>query len=101
MKWIVTVVVLLAALFFYPQLNESANTSCAATETRFARAAFDPKEGASVLGALLASGVSNGALAREFAKSHYPNIPAAMGCAVVYYQMMTDPEMPKRAMEGL
>ncbi len=101
MKWLITFLVLLTALFFYPQLNESADASCAATEKRFARAAFDPKEGASVLGALLASGVSNGALAREFAKSRYPNIPAAVGCAVVYYQMMADPEMPKRAMEGL
>jgi len=39
-------------------------------------------------------------LASEFAKNRYPNIPATVGCVVVYYQMMVDPEMPKRAMEG-
>jgi diphthamide synthase (EF-2-diphthine--ammonia ligase) len=100
MKWLIILVVLLVAFFFYPQLNESASTSCAATEKRFARAAFDPKDGGSVLGALLVSGVSNGALASEFAKNRYPNIPATVGCVVVYYQMMVDPEMPKRAMEG-
>lgn len=98
MKWLIALVIILVAMFFYPQFNESASTTCAATEKRFARSAFEPKEGGSLLGALIVSGVSNGALASEFAKNEHPNLPATLGCVVVYYHMMIDPEMPKRAM---
>lgn len=98
MKWLIAIFVVLAGLFYYPQVNESASSACAATEKRFAWTAFAPKDGGALLGALLASGVSNGALAGTFVKSHYPNLPAAVGCAVVYYQMMADPDMAKRIM---
>jgi len=96
MKWLIAILLVLAGLFYYPQVNESASTACAATEKRFAWTAFEPKDGSAMLGALLASGVSNGALAGTFVKSHYPNLPVAVGCSVVYYQMMIDPEMAKR-----
>jgi hypothetical protein len=96
MKWIIALLLVLAGLFYYPQVNESASTACAATEKRFARSAFEPKDGGAILGALFASGVSNGVLAGTFVKSHYPNLPEAVGCSVVYYQMMTDPDMAKR-----
>jgi hypothetical protein len=100
MKWLIVLGLVFGGLFFYPQVNESASTACAATEKRFAQTAFDPKDGGAMLGALLASGVSNGALAGAFVKSHYPNLPAALGCAVVYYEMMADPEMSKRILAG-
>lgn len=99
MKWLIALVLILGALFFYPQFNESASTTCAATEKRFARSAFEPQEGSSLLGALIVSGVSNGTLASEFAKNQYPNLPASLGCVVVYYHMMVDPDMPKRVMK--
>lgn len=96
MKWLIAVLLVLAGTFYYPQVNESASTACAAIEKRFARSAFDAKEGGAIFGALLASGVSNGALAGAFVKSHYPNLPQAVGCSVVYYQMMADPDMAKK-----
>lgn len=100
MKWLIALVLILGALFFYPQFNESASTACAATEKRFARSAFEPDKGGAMLGALIASGMSNGALASEFAKSQYPNLPASWGCVVAYYQMIIDPDMPKRVMQS-
>lgn len=98
MKWLIVLGLVFGGLFYYPQVNESASSACAATEKRFAWTAFEPKDGGAILGALLASGVSNGALAGTFAKSHYPNLPVALGCSVVYYQMMVDPDMAKRIM---
>lgn len=98
MKWLIAFLLLLAGLFYYPLVNESASTACAATEKRFAWTAFEPKDGGAMLSAILASGVSNGALAGTFVKSHYPNLPVAVGCSVVYYQMMVDPEMAKRVL---
>jgi hypothetical protein len=100
MKWLIVLVLVLGGLFYYPQLNESTSTACAATEKRFAWSAFEPKDGGAMLGALLASGVSNGALAGVFVKSHYPNLPVAVGCSVVYYQIMVDPDLSKRILAG-
>ena len=43
MKWFIAILLVLAGLFYYPQVNESASTTCAATEKRFAFTAFEPK----------------------------------------------------------
>jgi hypothetical protein len=98
MKILIVVLLVLAGAYFYPQINEDAGSACAATEKRFARSAFDSKDGGSILGAILVSGISNGAIASEAVKAKYPDLPAPVGCAVTYYQMMANPNMAKEAM---
>jgi len=96
MKTVVVIALLLMAVFFYPQINEDSDSPCAATEKRFARSVIDHKNGGSIFGLILLSGISNGALAAEAAKNQYPNIPASLGCVVLYYRFMADPDLTKR-----
>jgi len=96
MKTVVLIALLLMGVFFYPQINEGSGSPCAATEKRFARSVIDHKNGGSIFGLILLSGISNGALAAEAAKNQYPNIPASLGCVVLYYRIMADPDLIKR-----
>jgi hypothetical protein len=98
MKKVVVIALLLMGIFFYPQINEGSGSPCAATEKRFARSVVDQKSGGSIFGLILLSGISNGALAAEAAKNQYPNIPASLGCVVLYYRIMADPDLTKRMM---
>jgi hypothetical protein len=96
MKTAVVIALLLIALFFYPQVNEGSGSPCAATEKRFARSVMDTKDGGSIFGLILISGISNGALAAEAAKNQYPNIPASLGCVILYYRIMANPDFAKK-----
>jgi hypothetical protein len=95
MKLIIALAMVLAGIYFYPQINEATSSPCAAAEKRFVRDAFTGSDGGGVFAALLASGVTNGALAASMVKSVYPNIPAPLGCLRTYYELMFDPDLAR------
>lgn len=99
MKLLIAVVVVLAGTYFYPQLNENTGSPCGAVEKRFVRDAFSGSDGGDIFAALLASGATDGALAASMVKSAYPNLPATFGCLRVYYELMLNPDMAKKALE--
>jgi hypothetical protein len=97
LKIIIVIVAIFAGLYFYPQVNEGSASTCGAVEKRFVRAAFQGNEGADVLMALLFSGASNGALAQAMVKSASPNMPAALSCLRLYYELMFNPDLARDA----
>ena len=99
MKLLILIALIFAGLYFYPQINEGTDSNCAALEKRFVRDAFSKEEGGDIFSALLSSGATNGALAASMVKSASPNLPATMGCLRIYYELMFDPEMAKRAFD--
>lgn len=100
MKFLIGGALVLAGAYFYPQFNEGTGSPCGAVEKRFVRDAFSGSDGGDIFAALLASGATDGALAASMIKSEYPNLPAALGCLRVYYELMADPSMAKTAFEG-
>lgn len=99
MKLLIALALVLAGIYFYPQMNEGTSSPCAAVEKRFVRDAFSESDGGDVFAALLASGVTNGALAASMVKSVYPNIPATLGCLRTYYELMFDPDLAGAAFD--
>jgi len=99
MKLLILIALIFAGMYFYPQINEGTGSTCAALEKRFVRDAFSNEQGGDVFSALLSSGATNGALAASMVKSASPNLPAALGCLQIYYELMFDPEMAKRAFD--
>ncbi len=95
MKTLIIALLVLAGVYFYPQLNEDMGSPCGAVEKRFVRDAFRGSDTSDVLAALLASGATDGALAASMVKTAYPNLPATLGCLRVYYELMVDPNMAK------
>lgn len=99
MKLIILIALIFGGLYFYPQFNEGTESSCGALEKRFVRDAFSGEQGGDIFSALLSSGASDGALAASMVKTASPNLPPALGCLKIYYELMFDPDMAKRAME--
>lgn len=94
MKKIVIPALLLAAAFFlYPLVNEGDGSPCAALEKRaLTLAARDggPESVviASIARELLKAG--NGKLAREFARQRNPDVPVQLSCTVHYWHSVFD-----------
>ena len=99
MKVLSALLIVAAGVFFYPQINESSSSVCAAVEKRFARDAFTDATGADVFMAMLISGASDGALARSLVKAQSPNLPASLSCMTFYYRLMLDPSIAKQMMQ--
>jgi hypothetical protein len=95
---LVAAALLLAVGYGYPLLNEDTGTTCRALERRVI-ATVPPSPGArpgdeamarAFLGVLI-GGLSDGTFAATAIKQRYPNLPAAVGCAVAYWQLVFDP----------
>jgi hypothetical protein len=99
MKLIILIALVIAAAYFYPQINEDSDSPCAALEKRFVRDAFTGSDGGDLWAALLSSGVTNGAIAASMVKSTSPNLPAALGCMRSYYELMFNPELARDVMK--
>jgi hypothetical protein len=94
-KWIILIVLVLVGVYFYPQLNEGTSSACGALEKRYIRTASSGSDAGKVVGALFTSGNNSGDLAASFVKTKQPNLPAPLGCAMYYYQIMFDPDVAK------
>ncbi|MCD8505080.1 MAG: hypothetical protein LRY53_09090 [Burkholderiaceae bacterium] len=100
MKILIVVLLVTAAAYFYPQLNEGVSSPCGAVEKRFVRDAFAGSDGGDIFAALLSSGATNGALAAAMIKSAYPNLPATLGCLRTYYELMADPDLARTTFDS-
>jgi len=99
MKVLIALLVVGAGLFFYPQFSESSSNVCAALEQRFARDAYRGSSGPEAIVAKLVLAASDGAWARSYSKSEWPNLPASIGCATSYYHLMMDPTLAKKIVQ--
>jgi len=97
MKLLIVLALAVAALLFYPQINEDTGSACAALERRVIARLPGPagrpdadSAGRSVLGALVGT-LSDGSLAATFVKQRHPNLPPFLGCAATYWRILLDP----------
>src|ERR1700683_1625700 len=82
-------VTLLAIFFAYPPLMEESDGECSALDQRYDDLAS--RDGAGLLTVTPLYGSSSSSPSgRSFVKDRYPLLPAAMGCAVVYWKSMLD-----------
>ena len=84
MKYLIGLIVILAAAFFFPQIVTSTGGPCQALESKI----VDEIRGENAeIGALagVLSGISNGETGRQLAADKYPNLPETLACAMGYY----------------
>jgi hypothetical protein len=85
-----------AGVFFgYPLVDEDSGSECDAFERLAVRLAIGtdrqkPPPSDLLLGQFL-QGFSKGQLARAEARDRYPNAPAAVACAMLYWRAVSDP----------
>jgi len=94
MKAFIAIVLLFLVIAVgYPLVNEDTGSACSALERRIASviAARSPKATDAVALAALQSLISNGAIAREFVKRHYPNVPSLIACDAEYWSLVINP----------
>ena len=84
MKYLLGLIVIIAAAYFFPQIYEEAGNSCQALEKKALRLNTDGTTVGSALGGLALS-LTNGELGRDMAEDEYPSLPEPLGCAVTYY----------------
>lgn len=89
MKYIVGLIVILAAAYFFPQIYEEAGNTCQALEKKALRINTNGTTAGSALGGLALS-LTNGELGRDMAKDEYPSLPRPLACAVTYYNFPED-----------
>ena len=92
MRFVVLFVVLAlgVALFVYPPLLEGTDSECSALEQRVTDLASHDSSGRLSVGALYGSNSSNPSGA-AYSKDHYPLLPPAVGCVLVYWRTAIDP----------
>lgn len=97
MKSLVLLLIVLAAAFFaYPLLAEDASSECDALERAAIRHVVspnkhEPKAQDQLLGQLI-QGLSKGRFAGVAVRNEYPNLPASVGCAALYWRSISNPE---------
>ena len=91
MKLVFIIILILIIFLYYPQFNEGAESSCASLERQVLRVVTENKEDSIFLG-LLFKGFSNGAFTQEVVKSKYPKLPPMIGCSILYYDVILNPE---------
>lgn len=89
------IVIVAVAAFAYPLAGEGTTNSCDALEKVTVRVVSahdkDNKSGSLLVGNLL-NGLSHGQFAAMAAKDHYPALPPALACTVLYWHAVVDSE---------
>ena len=90
-------ILILAAVIGYPLLNENTTNACRAVEHRFMgltteQQARSDNPISAALATVLADAVSEGEIAAAFIKHRHPDKPPMIGCTVVYWQAIFDPD---------
>ncbi len=89
MKYLLGLIVIIVAAYFFPQIYEETGNSCQALEKKFVRLNTDAATAGSALGGLALS-LTNGDLGRDMAKDEYPSLPRPAACVVAYYNFPED-----------
>src|ERR1700722_17358403 len=97
MRFVVLFLVLAlgVGLFVYPPLLEGTDGECSALEQRVSDLASHDSSGRLSVGALYGSSSSNPSGA-AYSKDHYPLLPPAVGCVLVYWRTAIDPRFLMR-----
>jgi len=86
MKYLVLLIILIVATYFYPQIAESTGGPCQALEAKVVDEIRTEDTNAGLIAGLV-SGVSNGELGKQLAEREYPGWPIALACVRGYYTM--------------
>lgn len=89
MKYLIGVVVIVVAAYFYPQIAKSVGGPCQALEAKLVDEARAENQDAGLVAGLL-SNLSNGEIGRQIAEHEYPSLPTSLGCAIGYYDLSLD-----------
>ncbi len=79
----------------YPAFNEDESSSCAAYEQRVLRViskAEGADNGLAQLLLNLAGTISSGSVVKSQLKEKYPNVPGGIGCALMYWRFIYEPQ---------
>ena len=104
MKWLLLVVLLLAAIAIgYPLLNEDAGNECSALERRLITALSERNHDPATVLFLqaLQSSFSNGAVVRSMVKRRSPDMPAGIACGIAYWRILFDPDQAEAMLNEL
>tara|TARA_Y100001934_G_C12047357_1_gene629058 strand:- start:369 stop:662 length:294 start_codon:yes stop_codon:yes gene_type:complete len=82
-KVLIALGLMFLGFLFYPQINEDADSNCAALEKRALRVMSTSADESLVM--IFLKGLSNGAVSADAAKEAYPHVPPALGCAIGYF----------------
>ena len=88
-------ILLMVGAVGYPLLNEETTSPCHALEKRFVMEATrgKPQNIDSAIAMGLIGQILTGNLASTVVKSEYPNIPPPIGCTIMYYRIMQNPNI--------
>ncbi len=89
MKYLLGLIAIIVAAYFFPQIYEEAGNSCQALEKKALRLNTDGATAGSALGGLALS-LTNGELGRDMAADEYPNVPQPLACVMTYYNFPED-----------
>ena len=101
MNLLVLIVVIAGGAFFgYPLLNEDTGSECDALERIAVRSTLSAENGRArpqeqLLGQFI-QGLSKGQFAGVAVRNQYPDLPVAVGCTVLYWRALIDPESVRR-----
>jgi hypothetical protein len=89
----------------YPLINESTTSECDAFERAAVRFAASKADDASHLTDLTVGhffqGMSQGQLASLWVKDEYPSLPPVVGCTVLYWKGLVQPDSLKKDIKKL
>ncbi len=97
-------ILVLAAVIGYPLLNEETTSPCRALEHRFIGLATAQHTGAdspasAVFATAFADALSGGEIAAALIRHRHPDLPPAIGCTVIYWQAIVDPDVLRPAQQ--
>ncbi len=83
-KFLIFVVLVGAAAYYFPQIREEVGGPCQALEKKSFRDVTDKGSANSVIAGLTLT-LTDGNLGRKIAEDAYPDIPAPFSCVATYY----------------
>lgn len=99
-----SLMIIVGLVGIYPLINESSITSCAALESRFivefARVA-KPNERDAIFAMAFAGAISGGSFASGAVKIKHPNLPPFVGCYLLYYRLVFQPNFARELANGM
>ena len=94
-KFLFVIIAIVVVFLGYPAFNEDESSSCAAYERRVLQAiskAEGADNGLAKLLLNLAGTISSGSIVKSQLKEKYPNLPGGIGCALIYWRFIYDPQ---------
>ena len=88
-KFIIVVLIIVVAGYFYPQIIESKGGPCQAFEAKLSGDIGNDDANVGMIAGLV-SGISDGEFGRRIATREYESLPASLACVRAYYTIGKD-----------